>query len=86
MQAVVFGRMLTTLGTFCHCARLTPEADRLCSVVMELLLVSPPLPPRTRFPLYMSLSCCPPPFVPPSLHRLPEPVPMRTANGHAGAP
>eukprot|EP00892_Ulva_mutabilis_P011498 jgi/Ulvmu1/8720/UM047_0061.1 len=38
MQAVVFGRMLSTLGTFCHCARLTLDSGRLCSVVMELLL------------------------------------------------
>lgn len=44
LQAVVFGRLLTTLGTFCHCARLTPDADRLCMVVLQLLLVRPPPP------------------------------------------
>lgn len=38
-QAVVMGRFLATVGTFCRCARLTEAAAPLCMAVLELLLV-----------------------------------------------
>lgn len=38
-QSIVMGRFLSTIATFCRCARLSQAAAPLCNAVLELLLV-----------------------------------------------
>ena len=57
-QAIVMGRFLGTVATFCRCARLTTAAAPLTAAALELLLVRFPPPPLLPFPSLLHVFAC----------------------------